>query len=296
MSSAIAVSIVPGELRLLVARGNGTVKPLHQLAAKLPPDAVRAGLRAPNVADAEAVTRALSRLAQEAKVATQRRGMVAVLVPDAAVRVALTPVEGAEPGRAEGEAMARWALEDLLSGENGAARIDWSIVREQRADPAPAFLLAIGADRGVVREYEGVVESLGWIPGRVIPLTLALAVGAAAAQEEEQGREAAQENDPQAGAAARIVLSGIGGRVACLVEAAGVPRFHRAWRGIPSDIVAELSSVQRYVDQRLGLEIGAAALAGPDGWRKRLADDCEALGWRTQQLSDWSAHLGAVQP
>ena len=35
MSSAIAVSIVPGELRLMVARANGAVKPLHQLAAAL---------------------------------------------------------------------------------------------------------------------------------------------------------------------------------------------------------------------------------------------------------------------
>lgn len=282
MSSAIAVSIFPRELRLLVARANGAVKPLHQLRAKLPPEAVRAGLQAPNVVDVDAVTRALSRMAKEAKVAKGRGGMVAVLVPDAAVRVALTPLEGTEPGRAEGESMARWALQNLLNVDNGSARIDWSVIRENRADAPPGWLLAIGADNAVVREYEGVVEAVGWTPGRVIPLTMALAVGA--------GDEEAAEGE------ARIVISGIGGRVACLVEAAGVPRFHRAWRAVPSDLVAELTAVQRYVDTRLGLSIGAAVLAGPEGWRKRLARECAALGWRTQERSGWSAHLGAVQP
>ena len=39
--------------------------------------------------------------------------------------------------------------------------------------------LAVGADRAVVREYEAVVEQTGMTAGRVVPLTLALAVGTA---------------------------------------------------------------------------------------------------------------------
>ena len=67
MSSGIAVSIVPGELRLLVARTNGSVQPLHQLSAELPEAAVHAGLRAPNVAEPGAVIDALSSLVDEAE-------------------------------------------------------------------------------------------------------------------------------------------------------------------------------------------------------------------------------------
>jgi len=63
LSNAIAVSIVPGELRLLVAGGNGDMKPLHRLARELPPGAVRAGLRSPNVVDPAAVGGVLEELA-----------------------------------------------------------------------------------------------------------------------------------------------------------------------------------------------------------------------------------------
>lgn len=283
MSNAIAVSIVPGELRLLVARANGAVKPVHQLTAELPADAVRAGLQSPNLVDPAAVSDALAGIAEEAG-ALRGRGMVAVLIPDAAVRLALVPLEGNEPGRAEGDAMARWALADLLPIEPAAARIDWSVIAEEGPEETARWLLAVGADAGVVREYEAVVEQIGWLPGRVVPLTMALAVGA-----DEPGAD----EDP---GAARIVLSGVGGQVACLVEAAGVPRFHRSWRGADPDLVQELPSIEHYLSTRLELSIVDAVVAGPEGWRARAATDCEALGWRVRERSGWSAHLGAIQP
>ena len=135
----------------------------------------------------------------------------------------------------------------------------------------------------MVQEYESVVEALGWTAGRVVPLTLGLAVGAGGATVNE---------DP---AAARLVLSGVGDQVACLVEAGGVPRLHRAWRGAAPDLALELPNVQRYVDQRLDLSIVEAVVAGPEGWRQRAATACEALGWAVHVLSSWSAHLGAVR-
>lgn len=284
MSNAIAVSILPGEMRLLVARANGAVKPVHQLAAALPPEAVRAGLQSPNVADVAAVTDALGGLVDEAEVGGRGNGMVAVLIPDAAVRLALVPLEGADPSLAEGDAMARWALGDLFPGESGEARIDWSVVAAEDGEPAARWLLAVGADAAVVREYEAVVEGVGWTPGRVVPLTLALAVGA---------DDITVNEDP---GAARILLSGAGGQVACLVEAGGVPRFHRAWRGSGPDLVLELPAIQRYAHTRLGVSIVDAVVAGPDAWRERVATDCEALGWKVRERSDWSAHIGAVQP
>jgi Tfp pilus assembly PilM family ATPase len=284
LSNAIAVSIVPGEVRLLVARANGAVKPLHQLSAELPPGAVRAGLQAPNVPDIDAIAAPLAALAGEADALEGRNGMVAVLIPDAVVRLALVPLEGSEPSRAEGDAMARWALGDLLPIEPAEARIDWAVLGANGADAAPGWLLAVGAATAVVREYEAAVEAVGWDPGRVVPLTMALAIGA---------DELEPDDDP---GAARIVLSGIGGQAACLVEAGGVPRFHRAWRGTQPDLELELPAVQRYVDTRLDLSIVDAVVAGPEDWRQRAASHCAALGWRVRERSGWSAHLGAVQP
>jgi len=284
LSNAIAVSILPAELRLLVARANGAIKPVHQLVAALPPEAVRAGLQSPNVTDAGAVIEALGRLADEAGVRGSGNGMVAVLIPDAATRLALVAIEGAEPRRAEGDAMARWALGDLLPAEAGEARIDWAVVAAEDTEPASKSLLALGADAAVVREYEAVVEAVGWTPGRVVPLTLALAVGA---------DDLTADGDP---GAARILVSGAGGQIACLVEAGGVPRFHRAWRGAGPDLVVELPAIQRYAGTRLGLSIVDAVVAGPDAWRRKVVTDCKALGWKVREGSEWSAHLGAVQP
>ncbi len=284
MSNAIAVSIVPGELRLLVAGGNGDMKPLHRLARELPPGAVRAGLRSPNVVDPAAVGGVLEELAGEARVGRERGGMVSVLVPDAAARMALLPLEGADPSRAEGEAMARWALGDLLPVDAAAARVDWSIIAEQGQEPAVGWLLAFGADPLVIEEYESVVQQLGWTPGRVVPLTLALAVGA---------RDIVDDDSP---GTARVVISGFGGQAACLVEAAGVPRLHRAWRGGQPDLAHELAAIGRYTEQRLELTVVEAVVAGPGPWRSRAAAGCEALGWRVHTRSRWAAHIGAVQP
>lgn len=286
MSNAIAVGIVPGEVSLLVARANGAVEPLHQLSAALPEGAVRAGLQAPNVIDGELVAERLGGLAAEAGGKRERGGLVAVLLSDAAVRLALVPLEGADPRPAEGDAMARWALADLLPVAVAEARIDWSVVVERGGEQAARWLLAVGADVAVVREYEAVVEHAGWTPGRVVPLTLALAVGA------DDAGDAASTVDPTA---ARIVLSGMGGQVACLVEARGVPRLHRAWRGSDPELEVELPAVQRYVHTRLGLGIVDAVVAGPDDWRRRAAAGCAALGWTVRQPSAWAAHLGAVR-
>ena len=283
MSNGIAISIAPGELRLLVARANGSIKPIDQLTAELPEGAVMAGLQSPNLPDVAVVSDALRALADESEARGERRAMVSVLIPDAAVRMTLVPLEGAEPRRNEGDAMARWALRDLLPVGDGGARIDWSVVSQEAAEPAAKWLLAIGADAAVVQEYESVVEALGWTAGRVVPLTLGLAVGAGGATVNE---------DPTA---ARLVLSGVGDQVACLVEADGVPRLHRAWRGAAPDLALELPNVQRYVDQRLDLSIVEAVVAGPEGWRQRAATACEALGWEVHVLSSWSAHLGAVR-
>ena len=267
----------------MVARRNGSLRPVHQLEAELADDAVRAGLQAPNLDDTVAISGALRELAEKSGSAGERGGLVSLLIPDAAVRLALVPLEGAEPRRTEGESMARWALRDLLPVEGGEARVAWSLVAEETAEHPHKWLLAVGADSAVVREYESVVEQMGWTVGRVVPLTLAMSVGAdRPVAEDDRG-------------AARLLLSGTGGQVACLVEANGVPRLHRAWRGSATDLDLELPNIARYVTQRLELSIVEAVVAGPEQWRAHAGTACEAIGWRVRIASRWSAHMGAVQ-
>ncbi|MFQ5744642.1 MAG: hypothetical protein ACE5HV_13785, partial [Acidobacteriota bacterium] len=177
----VAVSVMPGKLRLLLARANGNLRPLHQLDVGLPEESVAAGLHSPNLVNPSAIIEALRPLAGGAGVSARRPGLVTLLLPDAAVRVALVPVAGSVPRRAEGESMARWALRGLLPVEAEEARVDWAVIEGRGSGGTPSrgrWLLAVGAGAEVIREYEGVVEALGWVAGRVVPWTLALAVGA----------------------------------------------------------------------------------------------------------------------
>lgn len=283
-AASVDVSLAPGDVRLLDPQADGRAAPIDHRAAELPEGAVRPGLQAPNLPEVSVVAQVLQSLADGSLASRERKPTVSVLIPDAAVRMTVVPLQGVDPSRAESESMARWALRDVLPAEGDAARVDWSVVSEETADPAARWLVAIGAEAAVVKEYESVVESVGWTPGRVVPFTLGLAVGVGSPQLEG------------APAAARLVLSGVGDQVACLVEADGVPRLHRAWRGAVPDLTPELRSIQRYADQRLGLSIVEVAVAGPEEWRRRASDDCEALGWKVHERSSWAAHIGAVQP
>lgn len=276
--SQVAVSVVPGELRVVVAGANGALTPRSRIVAALEPGVVRPGLRPGNLADPEALSGILRRRLEEEGELGIKPGLVSVVVPDAAVRVALVPVEGDPPGRAEADSMARWALRELLPVEPDDARIDWGLLE---ADDGPSWLLVLGAHRDVIREYESVVQPLGWTPGRVIPWTLALATEAPAPDLD----------------GARLVLSADAGRLACLVESAGVPRLHRAWRGdsLP-DPEVELPPLQQYVRQRLDLPVAEVLLSGPESWRQATTPACEALGWRVRERSAWDGLVGALEP
>lgn len=274
----VAVSVVPGELRVVVARSNGALAPRSRILAELEPGVVRPGLRPGNLADPELLARILRQRLEEAGESEIRPGLVSMVVPDAAVRVALVPVEGEAPGRAEASSMARWALRELLPVDLDDARIDWAVLE---AEDGASWLLVLGAHGDVIREYEAVVAEVGWTAGRVIPWTLALASEAPAAGID----------------GARLVLSADAGRLACLVESAGIPRLHRAWRGdsLP-DPEVELPPLQQYVRQRLDLPVAEVLLSGPDDWRRITAPACEALGWRVHERSAWDGLMGALEP
>jgi len=273
----VAVSVVAGSLQDVVARANGALASRSRIVIDLEAGVVRPGLRPGNLAAPDALGALLRQGLEEEGELGIKPGLVSMVVPDAAVRVALVPVEGEPPGRAEAASMARWALRELLPVEADDARIDWALIE---ADDGPSWMLVLGAHRDVIDEYESVLRPLGWTPGRVIPYTLALATEAP--ETELDG--------------ARLVLSADAGRLACLVESAGVPRLHRAWRGesLP-DPEAELPPLEQYVRERLDLPVAEVLLSGPESWRRATAPACEALGWRVRERSAWDGLMGALE-
>ena len=318
----VAIAFGPNQVRLLVARGNGNLRPLHEAATPLPEGSLRPGLVSSNIAQPEAVAAALHRLlqgAREAGTLRKRPELVAVVLADAAVKLTIAPVEGAAPSRGDGVAMARWILRDLLPIPVEEARIDWAMLPGQRSNDAgeegpPKWLLAVACKERVIEEYETVVEQLGWSVGRIVPWTLALSVGgdsadraaasggdsadrAAASGGDGAGRAAAASDESVEPATRLLLLCDTDGSLACLVEADGLPRFHRAWRrGVVADKVgAELETLQHYITDRLELSLRDAWLCGASQWVNEVGTACTQLGWRTQSFSHTTALLGALQ-
>lgn len=314
----VALALGADRARLLVARGNGRLKAVHESAAPLPAGAIRPGLKGPNIVDREAVGTVVRRLQEEARAEghlDRKPEIVAIVLADSAIRLAASPVDGDAPGRAEGERMARWVLRELLPSEAGDTRVDWSIVTTPEvaqavsggdplttgagtavADEAPeadSWLVALGAEASVVGEYEELVHDLGWTPGRVIPWTMALSIGVQRDLEAENGRGRGGED---AGVRRRLLVCEQGGQLACLLEADAIPRFHRAWRGRVGvdDLPQELEAVQRFINDRLEMTVGEAWLCGSDDWVRAAAGVAEGLGWKHRLTGTTRALLGAL--
>ena len=296
----VALSLDAKEIRLQVVQSNGVLHSTFRSRVPLPEGVLRPGLRFPNIVDAEAIEAALVSLIDEVKeegVLTRAPKLVALLLPDSAFRVAVVPLQGEVPGRAEGDAMAQWALRDLLPVDTEAARIAWAV--SEPRESTPGWLVATGAEAELVREYEMLVEAHGWTVGRVMGWSVALTHGAEMVlngDAETSGGldhdfgEAITESD------GRLVLTSAGDGLTCLVEAAGVPRFYRAWRGsVPAARVAEeLPPVERYVKDRLELNVRQALLCGSQQWTMDVSAHCEAMGWEVLTLSRWTALMGAL--
>jgi hypothetical protein len=296
----VALSLDAKEVRLQVAQSNGVLHSIHRSRAALPEGVLRPGLRFPNVIEAEAIEVALASLIGEAKdegVLARAPKLVALLIPDTAFRMAVVPLQGEIPGRTDGDAMARWALRDLLPVDTEAARIAWAV--SQPHENAPGWLVATGAEAELVREYESLVEAFGWTVGRVMGWSMALTQGAEVVLNGDAETSHGLEQDWSEGiseADGRLVLTSSGEGLTCLVEADGVPRFYRAWRGsVPvARIAEELPPVERYVKDRLELNVRQVLLCGSQQWSTDVSVHCEAMGWEVLTLSRWTALMGAL--
>ncbi len=177
----VAVELRPEGL--VAARAEGALGVLGSVVrGNLREGALRPGLRAGNVADRGALLSALrSALDGISGKGTERSRYVTLVVPDAAVRVLLLDFDALPGKAAEALAVVRFRLKKLLPFDAEHAVVSYQIMSSGR-DGVQVLAVAIPSD--VLAEYEGLVVDAGYLPGAVLPSTLAAVAGVGEAEDD----------------------------------------------------------------------------------------------------------------
>ncbi len=137
--------------------------------------AIRPGLRAGNVADAAAVSAAIrSALESMAVRGKDRSRYISVVIPDTAARVLLLDFDEFPAKPAEALAVVRFRLKKLLPFEVENGVVSYQVMSAARG---AIRVLAVAIPCDVLAEYEGAVTAAGFLPGAVLPSTLAAVAG-----------------------------------------------------------------------------------------------------------------------
>jgi type IV pilus assembly protein PilM len=169
------------------------------------------GLKAGNVMDRTAVVAAVksaldSVSGRGAGPNAGRSRDVTVVVPDAAARVLLLDFDSLPSKAVEAMPVVRFRLKKLLPFDADDAALSYQIMSSSKSG---AQVLAVAMPREVLTEYEGVVAAAGYLPGAVLPSTLAALAGL-----------------DEADSAVLVVNAGLGQLTAAIVRA-GVLLLHR---------------------------------------------------------------------
>lgn len=143
--------------------------------ATLPGGVLAPSLRAGNLADPGALTQAIRQALDGA--ATQhsdRRRYATLLLPAAAVRVLLIDFDALPAKPAEALPVVRFRLRKLLPFDVEQAAVSYQQMPSQTGQVS---VLAVATPREVLLEYETAVTRAGYLPGAVLPATLACLAG-----------------------------------------------------------------------------------------------------------------------
>lgn len=136
---------------------------------------VRPSLRSGNMVDAMAVSasirKALESMATHGK---DRSRYITVVIPDTVARVLLLDFDEFPAKPAEALAVVRFRLKKLLPFEVDNGVVTYQVMSAARG---AIRVLAVAIPCDVLAEYEGVVTSAGYLPGAVLPSTLAALAG-----------------------------------------------------------------------------------------------------------------------
>ena len=138
------------------------------------PGSLMPGLRSGNVVDRPRVLAAMRRVLEGVAKSGERTRYLTLVVPDVAVRVMLLDFDALPTKAAEALPVVRFRLKKLLPFD-----VDQSVVSYQVMSSARGLvqLLAVAIPNEVLAEYEGLVTEAGYLPGAVLPSTLAALAG-----------------------------------------------------------------------------------------------------------------------
>ncbi len=173
---ALACEISPyGVLAARQEPSSGLLTQFALIAASV----LQPGWKSPNVLErpplVAAVRSAVSAVAERGRPLPGGRTLPAnraltLIVPDAAVRVLLLDFDSLPSKRAEALSILRFRLRKLVPFETENAAISWQVMGTA---PEGVRVLVISIPRDVLLEYESIVREAGFIPGVVLPSTLA---------------------------------------------------------------------------------------------------------------------------
>lgn len=139
--------------------------------------AVMPGLKPGNIVDRAGVVAAVRSALDDVAGKGSERGVgrdVTVIVPDAAVRVLLLDFDQLPSKAAEALPVVRFRLKKLLPFDADAASVSYQVMASERG---AVRVMAVAMPKDVLAEYEDVVIAAGYLPGAVLPSTLATLAG-----------------------------------------------------------------------------------------------------------------------
>jgi type IV pilus assembly protein PilM len=218
--------------------------------ANLAEGAVAPGLKVGNVVNRTAVTAALRKVLDGvAGSGRERMRDVTVIVPDAAVRVLFVDFEQLPSKAAEALPLVRFRLKKLLPFDADEAMVSYQVMATERDS---VKLLAVAMPKAVLEEYESAVLAAGYLPGAVLPSTLAALAGL-----------------DEAEAPVLVVNAGLG-TVTTAIAQAGVLTLHRSVDmsvsgNAPLTVTSVLPVVSR---ESTAQEWARQEPLGPGGWER----------------------------
>jgi hypothetical protein len=139
-------------------------------AVSLGPESLAASLSERNLVRADAVEDAM----RQALHGAGARGFeICAVIPDEAARIAFLTTESPPSKPAECEAFVRWKLKKSVPFDADTAQLAYRILGPAAGDARGVDMMVALSPRAVVREYEDLLERLGFHAGYVVPSTLA---------------------------------------------------------------------------------------------------------------------------
>jgi len=239
---------------VVAARAEDAAALLTDVArADLAEGAVAPGLKVGNIVNRTAVTAALRKVLDGvAGSGRERIRDVTVIVPDAAVRVLFVDFDQLPSKAAEALPVVRFRLKKLLPFDADEAMVSYQVMATGKDS---VKLLAVAMPKAVLEEYESAVLAAGYLPGAVLPSTLAALAGL-----------------DEAEAPVLVVNAGLGTVTTAIVQA-GVLTLHRSVdmgagdMGVSGNAPLTVTSVLPVVSREsTAQEWARQEPLGPDGW------------------------------